>query len=174
MSNLPNRVTQIVQDSGNPGDGSVAPVSVALNNIYGQKFAVGDSVHFTFMISSNIKASSDFTTELHWYSSNTTAARYVQFQIVWRAVAIGETITAPGNSGTIVSGDILLSTTANTFIETIMPVIAGTSIAVDDHLFLEISRIASVGTAPAAGDSPVLLHFEVEFMVQGLGTPIII
>ena len=76
---------------------------------------------------------------------------------------MGEVITAPGSSGTIDTGDILLSTTANQLGEVQFSTFPGSQLAFDDHLSFQLTRTASTGTAPAVGDNPVMIHFEVEY-----------
>lgn len=168
----PYQVTGNIELGGNPPHGASAPTLVYLNNVAGWKFAVGDEFYFTQIVPHDWEPEGNFTPELHWYSSNTTAGRYVRYQIDWRAIATGEAVDAPGQSGTIDSGDILLPSTptvANTLIESVST-IAGSNLSAGDHLTLKISRIASAGTAPAAGDNPVFIHMEMDFAKGGLGT----
>jgi len=162
------KIMRIIESTGNPARGSSAPAQVFLGNTSGWKFIVGDSTYYTIIVPLDWYPNGDFIYELHWYSSNADVVtpRYIQWQIEWSAVALGEVITAPGSSGTIVSGDILLPTVANTLVETVMPTITGTNFAAGDHLIFKISRIASAGTAPAAGDNPVHIHTEMEYQAH--------
>lgn len=162
------KIVKLVESTGNPARGTSAPTQVFLNNVSGWKFAVGDNTYYDMLVPLDWYKDGNFTLEIHWYSSNTTAARYIQWQVDWQSIAIGEVITAPGSSGVLVSGDILLSTTANILQETIMPTIAGTLITAGDHLLFKISRIASAGTAPAAGDNPIHVHTEIEYQAHGI------
>lgn len=157
------RKLKTIETTGNPPKGTAAPTQVFLNHTSGWKFAVGDSIYFIFVIPPDWVPNTDFVFEAHFYSPNTTAARYVRGQLEWVALAQGEIITAPGSSGIFDTGDILLPTTANQFGEVLFPPILGTSISQGEHISLHLTRIASVGTAPAAADNPVLIHFEIEY-----------
>ena len=164
----PPIVTKILESSGNPAKGSSSPTQVYLGTTTGWQFAVGDSVYYQINVPLDWYPNGTFTLELHWYSSNTTASRYIQWQVDWDSIGLGEVITSPGSSGTITSGDVLLSTTANSLTETAMTSIAGNNIANNDHITLKVSRIASSGTAPAVGDNPVIIHMEVAYQAYGV------
>lgn len=153
-----------VETNGNPAKGTSAPTQVFLNNVSGLRFAVGDEIYFNFALPDDWVPNTDITLETHFYSPNTVAARYVAGELDWQACALGEAISAPGSSGVIASGDILLGTTANQLGAYAFTNIPGTSLSFDDHIFLRLARTASVGTAPASpADNPVLVHFEVEY-----------
>jgi len=158
------RKNKRIETNGNPAKGTSAPVETYLNNTVGLKFAVGDSVYFNLALPDDWVPNTDLTFEAHFYSSNTTAARYVRGSLDWQACALGEAITAPGSSGTLDTGDILMGTTANQLGAVAFPVIPGTSLSFDDHIFLKLTRTAATGTAPASpADNPVLMHFEIEY-----------
>lgn len=154
---------------GAPATGGSAPTPVFLNNTIGWKFAVGDSVNINVHVPNNWQPGTDMTFTCHFYSTNTTAARYVRGTFDWMTVAMGERITAPGSSGSYDSGDVLLSTTSDALSEFAFTSIPGSSIAEDDHIFMQVTRTASVGTAPAVGDNPVLMHFELDYIAKNLG-----
>lgn len=156
--------TKDLETNGNPARGAAAPTQVFLNNVSGWRFAVSDEIYFNFAIPEDYKPGTDLTFELHFYSANTTAARYVRFTLDWQAIAIGEVVTAPGSSGSIDSADILLATTANQFSSKVFTVIPGASLSASDHINLRLIRTASVGTAPASpADNPVMVHFEISY-----------
>lgn len=162
-------MTGIIESTGNPAKDTAAPTQVFLSNVSGWKFAVGDAIYFSIVLPDWWKAAGSLTWEIHWYSPNTTAARFVQWQLDWMAIAHGETITAPGSSGTITSGDVTMSTVANTLMHTALTPISGASLSAGDHVLAKLSRIASAGTAPAAGDNPVWVHMEIEYPTQLYG-----
>lgn len=155
---------------GSPALGGSAPAEVFLNKTVGWKFAVGDSINMNVHVPHNWKRGTDMIFTCHFYSTNTTASRYVRGTFDWMSIGMGERITAPGSSGSFDSGDILLSTTSDVLGEFSFQVIPGSSISEDDHIFMQLTRTASIGTAPAVGDNPVLMHFELNYTAQNLGT----
>jgi len=156
--------TKLIQTSGNPPKGAAAPTQVYLNNATGWQTKVGDEIYYNLVVPDDWVPGTGFTFDLHFYSPNTTAARYIRFTLNWMSIAIGETISAPGSSGSIDSTDILLSTTANTFAAFNFTTIAGSNVALGDHMFFRLIRTAAVGTAPATpADDPVVMHFEITY-----------
>lgn len=162
ISSSGGRRTRHLEVPPNPAPGGAAPTQVIDSSVSGWKFAVSDSILAGWEIPHDWSAGADFTLELHAYSTNTTAGRYVQFRASWRSLAEGEQITG-GASGANDSGDILLPTTTKQMFSVPLGTISGASIAAGDHLFVEISRIASSGTAPAVADNPIVVHSDINY-----------
>lgn len=161
----------ITESTGNPALGGSAPVKTILTNTLGWKFAVGDDMYFSFMYPPGVKQGGNMVCHVHAYSSNTTAARYIRFQMDYTVVKVNDVVSSGSASGTLTSADTLLPTAANTMIEVecgtiVIPTIATSS---DPHFFFKLSRVASVGTAPAAGDNPVMVHMEFEYDIDQIG-----
>ena len=113
-------------------------------------------------------STTDLIFKVHLYSTNTTASRFVKFQIDYNATAEGtENVNAA--TTTADTGDITLSTTAYRLTEA-TKTLAAANFAPDDVLSFLIKRIASVGTAPASpADNPVVMSFEIEYVSNKLG-----
>lgn len=160
----------IVESTGNPATGAISPTKTFLGTVVGYKFAVSDELYFNFLYPPGIKQGANLLIHLHCYSSNTTAARYVRFQADYTIVKNGDDVTTGSASGTLNTGDVLLPTAANTLFEPAMSVaVPVISVTDDPHFFIKISRIASVGTAPTAGDNPVVAHMEFEYTIDQIG-----
>ena len=163
------RVMKRLESAVYPALGAAAPTQVIDSNVNGFKFAVNDSILEVFVIPSDWSPGTGIDIHGHWYSTNTTASRYVQFRCSYRLLANGEQVTG-GTSGNLDTGDILLPTTTKQTFEADHGTIPAGNISVGDHLYIEMSRIAASGTAPAGADNPIFTHFDIEYVSDRRGS----
>lgn len=152
-----------------PGAGVSAPTSVFKGLFQGERFAVGDELYLSAQeLPHDIDLTVGIEVILHYGSGNTTAARYVKFEVAWASIAVGEVCTATG--GTLTPAEVVLSTTADALNELVAGTIPPASLTEGDHLAMRIKRVASAGTAPTpvTGD-PYIVHAELEYTADRMG-----
>ena len=129
-------------------------------------------MHTDFEVPTDCDTSEDLCIEIYWgideaYATNNAE---VQWKIDWRAVAVGEDVTAGGSSGTIDFGDINIPAATNILVKT-EGVIAAANISQDDLIALNVARIAlDGGNNPAA--EPYIIMINLEYTVNKLGEAI--
>jgi len=159
----------IILNQGILGSGAAAPTIAKVGNTAGYKYAVNDEVYMVpFEIPYDWDSTTDLSFKIHFYSTNTTADRFIKYQIDLNATA-EDTENVNAATTTLDTGDVLLSTTAYRLTESTTTLDAG-YFAADDVISLKIKRIASAGTAPTApADNPVVMSYELEYTANKLG-----
>jgi hypothetical protein len=154
----------------NPGASGPTP---ALQGIFpSQEFTINDDMHTAFEVPSDCDTSVDLTIEIYWgineaYATNNAE---VQWQVIWRAIAVGESVTAGGSSGTIDFGDVNIPAAVNLLAKT-EGIIAAASISQDDLIAINLSRIAlDGGNNPAV--EPYVIMVNLEYTANKLGEAI--
>jgi len=137
-------------------------------NTVGYKFGLNDETYINpFELPYEWDIATNAKYKIHWYSTNTTASRFVKFQINYNSTAENtELISA--TTTPLDTGDIAVPTTAYLLNESTITIQANT-LALDDVVSILFKRIAAVGTAPAAGDHPVITSMEIEYQTNKLG-----
>ena len=149
--------------------GAAAPGVVKTVNYYGYAYKVNDD---GFVRSFEIPYDWDDTTDvifhIHWYCNNTTAAKFIQWQLDYSAVAEDTEQVNVGTS-TIPTGDIAVSTTAYRLTETSITIpVAG--LARDDVIGMQIKRIAASGGGGVIPDNyPTIVSLELEYVCDRMG-----
>jgi hypothetical protein len=153
------------------GTGSGAPTLVHRGAFPGYRYELNK---YGYMRSFEVPYEWDDTTDLeikiHWYSPNSTAARYIRWQIDYVAIA-ENTDLVPTATTTVTTADITLPSGADAYklMETTL-VIPYTDVDYDDVIGIIVSRVASSGTAPASpADSPLIISLELEYIANSLG-----
>lgn len=151
------------------GSGTNQPTVTKVGNSFGYKFLIGDDVYLTpFEIPYEWDSSTDIKFKIHLYSTNTVASRYVKFQVNFTDVAEGNGLVNKTTTS-VNTGDILLSTKAYNLTEATITIKAG-NFTTDSVISIQLSRIASVGTAPTSpADNPVIMSTEIEYVANKLG-----
>ncbi len=133
-------------------------------------FAVNDDTHETQIIPKDMDVTASADIIVSWYTTDATAdgVDSVNWQAQWSSEAVGELVTA--GSTTDSSGDVLCGA-QYAIIDTIVETIPANSIAQDDHLGLDITRIAlTAGTNPSPTATSVhLISIEIEYTIDKLG-----
>jgi len=142
----------------------------ALQGIFpSYEFGIGDDMHTSFEVPTDCDTSEDITIEIYWginedYATNSGE---VQWSAGWRAVAVGEELTAGGSSGTVDFGDVNIPASANTLIKT-EGTIAAASLSQDDLVALNGARVAlDGGSNPSA--EPYVVMVNIEYYVNKIG-----
>ena len=147
--------------------GGSAPIARVTETPYlSWTFSVNDDAHFTFNIPHDMDFTEDLTIAVEWYTSVDQTDDEVQWQIEWNAKAEGEAVNA--GSTTDVSGDINCPTQWQR-LTTLIETIPGGSIAADDTIGLDLTRIAiDDGTNPQV-TTIHLLGMHIEYTTDKLG-----
>lgn len=131
------------------GQGATAPTLTRDTNTVGWKFTINDDGYIEFEVPQSWDSSTDIDVELHVYVDEAFAANSgeVRFQATWSAIPDdgSETIDGATHTGTLDSGDINIPATAKSVFGVDLGVIAAASLAVNDVVYLKISRIGLVG-----------------------------
>ena len=146
--------------------GSTKPTMVTVGNFVGYEFSVGDDGFVdSFEIPYEWDTATNVKFKIHWYSANTTAARYCKWRLIYSSIAEGtENCDAAGV--TVDTADILVPTTAYRLNETTITMVAA-NLALDDVIGCQVFRIASTGTAVTA--EPTIVGLEIEYQTNKLG-----
>jgi len=159
----------VILAQGIIGSGGASPSIAKVGNTAGYKYLVDDEVYcIPFEIPYDWDTTTDLLFKVHFYSTNTTASRFVKFQIDYNSTAEG-TENVDAATTTTDTGDVTLYTTAYRLTEATKALPAA-NFAQDDVVSIKVKRIASVGTAPASpADNPVIMSFEIEYIANKLG-----
>ena len=151
----------------NPG--ASGPTAALQGGFESYEFTIGDDMYASFEIPYDWDSSTDITVEIYWgideaYATNNGE---VQWYADWYAVAVGEDVTSPGNTGSIDFGDIDIPASANDLVKT-EGTIAAASLAAGDVVSLHGSRVAlDDGNNPTA--EPYIIQIHVEYTANTLG-----
>jgi hypothetical protein len=130
------------------------------------EFDINDDTHHTFMTPHDMDYTQAANVYVVWYTDTDQTDDEVNWQVQWNARAEGEAVNAGSTTDT--SGDVACPTqwqVKHTLVETI----AGNSIADDDVIGIDLTRIAIVdGTDPAA-NTIFVLAFHFEYTANKLG-----
>jgi hypothetical protein len=130
------------------------------------EFDVNDDTHHTFMAPHDMDYTQAANVYVVWYTDTSQTDDEVNWQIQWNAKANGEAVNAGSTTDT--SGDVNCPTqwqVQHTLIETI----AANSIAADDVIGIDLTRVAIVdGTNPVA-NTIFVLAFHFEYTANKLG-----
>jgi len=163
------RVEQFVESLPISGKGANAPTERTDEAPFlSWTFAVNDDTHQSFEAPYDMDYTDVCKIKIHWYTSVDQTDDEVQWQASWNAIpeAGGEAINA--GATTDVSGDVSCPTQWHVK-ETLIETVPAASIAQDDIIGIDITRIAiDDGTNPAVGSIHVLT-IEFEYYMNKLG-----
>ena len=151
----------------NPG--ASGPTAALQGGFESYEFTINDDMYASFEVPYDWDSSTDITIEVYWgideaYATNSAE---VQWYVDWYAVAEGEDVTSPGNTGNIDFGDVNIPATANTLVKT-EGTIAAASLSSGDIVSLHGSRVAlDGGNNPTA--EPYIIQIHVEYTSNNLG-----
>ena len=163
------RVEQFLEGVAITGRGGSAPAERTTESPYlSFTFNVGNDSHQTFEAPYAMDYSDVAKIKIHWYTHLDQTDDEVQWQATWNAIpeAGGEAVNA--GSTTDVSGDVNCPTQYH-IEETLIETIVASSIAQDDIIGLEISRIAIDDGTDPANSSIHVLSIEFEYYMNKLG-----
>ena len=165
------RVKKHVQGIILAGRGANAPtVRVTEAPFLAWTFAVNDDTHMTIEVPKDMDLTMSVDVVAHWYTTDATAngVDSVNWQAQWNSRAVGETVNA--GSTTDSSGDKLCGA-QYAIVETMIETIPANSVTQDDHLGLDITRIAlTAGTNPSPTATSVhIISVEIEYTANKLG-----
>jgi hypothetical protein len=130
------------------------------------EFDINDDTHHTFMAPHDMDYTQAANVYVVWYTDTDQTDDEVNWQVQWNARADGEAVNAGSTTDT--SGDVNCPTqwqVEHTLVETI----TANSIAADDVIGIDLTRIAIVdGTDPAA-NTIFVLAFHFEYTANKLG-----
>jgi hypothetical protein len=147
--------------------GANAPTQhVAEAPFLGWEFDINDDTHHSIPIPHDMDFTQPMNIYVEWYTDEDQTDDEVNWQVSWNAKAAGEAMNAGATTDT--SGDVNCSAQwllVNTLVETI----PGNSIAADDVVGIDMTRIAIVdGTNPAA-TSIIVVAIHAEYTSNKLG-----
>jgi hypothetical protein len=132
----------------------------------GWEFEVNDDTHHSIPIPHDMDFTQPMNIYVEWYTDEDQTDDEVNWQVSWNAKAAGEAMNAGATTDT--SGDVNCSAQwllVNTLVETI----PGNSIAADDVVGIDMTRVAIVdGTNPAA-TSIIVVAIHAEYTSNKLG-----
>lgn len=159
---------------GGTGGGANKPTfTEAFSPFDGYLMSINDDLHYEFEIPYDCDTSEDIEFEIHWYIDRAYADENaeVNWQISYRAVTEDgtEPVDSGGSGDTVTSGDINIPATNKSYLKTGMTISAGT-ISQNDHLGIDLSRIALVGgTGPGGAKEPIISQVHIEYTCNKLG-----
>jgi hypothetical protein len=161
------RVTKHFNIPMEEAKGANAPTSHTTEAPFlGWEFEVNDDTHHSIPIPHDMDYTQPLNIYVEWYTDEDQEDDEVNWQIQWNAKAAGEAMNAGATTDT--SGDINCSAQwilVNSLVETI----PGSSIAADDVVGIDLTRIAIVdGTNPLA-TSIILVSIHAEYTSDKLG-----
>lgn len=165
------RVKKHVQGIILAGRGANAPtVRVTEAPFLAWTFAINDDTHMTIEVPKDMDLTMSVDVVAHWYTTDATAngVDSVNWQAQWNSRAVGETVNAGATTDS--SGDSLCGA-QYAIVETMIETIPANSVTQDDHLGLDITRIAlTAGTNPSPTATSVhIISVEIEYTVNKLG-----
>ena len=165
------RVKKHLQGIVISGKGANSPTSKITEAPYlSWTFAINDDTHETQIIPKDMDVTASADIIVSWYTTDATAdgVDSVNWQAQWDSRAVGELVTAGSTTDT--SGDTLCGA-QYAIVDTIVETIPANSIAQDDHLGLDITRIAlTAGTDPSPTATSIhLISIEIEYTIDKLG-----
>jgi hypothetical protein len=165
------RVTKHVQGIVISGRGASAPTARTTEAPFlSWTFAVNDDSHMTLEVPKDMDITETAQIIAHWYTTDATAdgVDSVNWQSMWNSRAVGETVNAGATTDT--SGDVFCGAQF-AIVETEIETIPANSITQDDHLGLDITRIAlTAGTNPSPSATSIhLISVEIEYVANKLG-----
>lgn len=166
---LASRNNHVSVENANFGKGTTAPSQVIIGDYNGWEFTIGDDAVMTVELSHEVDADNDIEVHFTYVINEAYATNNgeVQFQVDYSLVPNGggEVITAPGSSGTLVTGDINIPTVAYEAAHVITMVIPAADYSNGDLIGLTFSRIAiDAGNNPTA--HPVVLGLHLEYTAK--------
>lgn len=163
------RVEQFLEGLSITGRGGSAPVARTTESPYlSYTFNIGDDSHQTFEAPYAMDYGDVAYIKIHWYTHLDQTDDEVQWQATWNSIPEGGGEAINAGSTTDASGDVNCPTQYH-IQETLIETIVASSIAQDDIVGIEISRIAiDDGTDPTIS-SIHLLSIEFEYYMNKLG-----
>jgi len=161
--NLGTRTRKAPLDFIGKGAGASKTTTTIQDNVLGEVFSIGDEVFFGGIIPDDYDGG-DATIRIHFIPMGSEITKEVNWQIDYTTIVNGDLIS--GTTGTVSTGDIVLSSTAFTH-QTANLTIPEVDLTGKDEIFVKVSRIAIIdGDNPAS--NPMMVHGEVSATVKRL------
>lgn len=155
--------------TANLGKGTSAPVNVIVGNFNTWEFNINDDAVMNMKLSPDIDFTKNINVHVLWICGENYAANSgeVQWQLTWSSVHDNgtESLAAPTHSGTLVSGDINIPTSANHIKHTQNFTVSAGNLSFGDSFGMTLKRIAiDSGNNPVA--KPRVINVHVTYAVR--------